>query len=70
MELSRYLAGKEVIRMGSAEFYSETLHPTTVAVQVPMINFVARGTLEDGESFMVQVIWVTIKLYKVQIRFG
>jgi hypothetical protein len=69
MELSRYLAGKEVIRMGSAEFYSEALHPTTDAVQVPMINFVAHGTLEDGESFMVQVIWVTISVYKVQIRF-
>ena len=58
------------LRKGSAEFYSETLHPTTDAVQVPMINFVARGTLEDGESFMVQVIWVTISVYKVQIRFG
>lgn len=55
--------------MGSAEFYSETLHPTTDAVQVPMINFVAHETLEHGDSFMVQLIWVTISVYKVQIRF-
>ena len=69
MQLSRYLAGKEVIRMGSAKFFSETLLPTTDAVRVPMINFVARGTMEDGDSFIVPVIWVTISVYKVQIRF-
>ena len=57
------------LRKGSAAFYSETLHPTTDAVQVPMINFVARGALDDGQPFKVQVIWVTISVLNVQIRF-
>ena len=47
------LAGLPSLLVGSASFYSETIHPTQAA-QVPFIVFVARGTLEDGRLFHVQ----------------
>ena len=37
---------------GSASFYNETLHPDGGA-QVPMINYVAHGMLDDGRTFRV-----------------
>ena len=40
--------------IGSASFYNETLHPAAV---VPMINFMAHGTLDDGRSFEVHGTW-------------
>ena len=39
--------------IGTASFYTETLHPGQAA-QVPLTVFVARGTLEDGRSFQAQ----------------
>jgi hypothetical protein len=41
------------LMVGTASFYTETLHPGQAA-QVPLIVFVARGTLEDGRSFQAQ----------------
>ena len=43
--------------MGTADFFKETLHPTGGA-QVPMIEFNAHGSLEDGRSFRVHVTYV------------
>jgi hypothetical protein len=45
---------------GTADIYSETLHPTGAA-QVPMINYVAVGNLEDGTSFKVHALLVADK---------
>jgi len=42
--------------IGSASFYNETTHPLGGAV-VPMVNFVADGTLADGRSFHTHVTW-------------
>jgi hypothetical protein len=53
---------------GSASFYTETLHPTGV-VKVPMINYVAHGMLEDGQSFKVHVTLVTGSHTDVRITF-
>jgi hypothetical protein len=53
---------------GSASFYTETLHPTGV-VQVPMINYVAHGLLDDGRSFKVHVTLVTGSHTDVRITF-
>jgi len=39
--------------IGTAGFYTETLHPSQAA-RVPLTVFVARGTLEDGRSFQAQ----------------
>lgn len=47
------LAGLPSLLVGSAAFYSETIHPTQAA-NVPFLQFVARGTLEDGRSFQVE----------------
>lgn len=38
---------------GTADFYSETIHPTQAA-NVPFLQFVARGALEDGRLFQVE----------------
>ena len=53
---------------GSASFYTETLHPTGV-VQVPMINYVAHGLVDDGRSFKVHVTLVTGSHMDVRIAF-
>lgn len=49
------LAGLPSLMTGSASFYNETLHPTGAANN-PMINFVARGELEDGQPFFVHAV--------------
>jgi hypothetical protein len=54
--------------VGVADEYSETLHPTG-GVKVPMINFVAQGTLQGGRSFYAHAILVVEKVWKVQIKF-
>lgn len=54
------LAGLSSLLVGTADFYSETLHPTGAA-QVPMINYVARGYLEDGTPFHVHALLVADK---------
>jgi hypothetical protein len=56
------------LRKGTASFYNETLHPTGV-VKVPMINYVASGTLEDGRSFHVHALLVSGKVTNVSIKF-
>jgi hypothetical protein len=59
---------------GSADLYTETLHPSE-AVKVPMINYVAQGHLEDGQSFYVYAVLVypqdpaNWSVWNVQIRF-
>jgi hypothetical protein len=45
---------------GVAGIFSETLHPTGAA-QVPMINFLAFGSLEDGTSFRIHALLVADK---------
>ena len=47
------LEGLPSLLVGTASFYTETLHPSQAA-QVPLTVFVARGTLEDGGSFQAQ----------------
>jgi hypothetical protein len=47
------LAGLPSRLVGTASFYTETLHPTQAA-QVPLTVFVARGMLDDGRSFQAQ----------------
>ena len=54
--------------IGSASFYNETLHPTGGAV-VPMINFVAHGTLVDGRSFQVNATGIGVDYRNVRIEF-
>jgi len=54
--------------IGSADFYNETLHPTGGAV-MPMISFVAHGTLVDGQSFQVHVTWTANADPQVRIEF-
>ncbi len=55
------------LMVGTASFYQEVLHPEGGA-QVPKITVVARGTLEDGRSFHVQVADVN-QHYHVRVRF-
>jgi predicted small secreted protein len=62
------LEGMSSLIKGSAASYTETLHPTG-EVRVPMINYVARGTLENGHSFFVHALVVVDKVVKVQIKF-
>lgn len=62
------LEGMESLLIGSASFYSETLHPTGV-VKVPMINYVAHGALEDGRSFHVHALLVTDRVTNVRVKF-
>ena len=62
------LEGMPSLLTGSASFYKETLHPTGGA-QIPMINFVAHGSLESGQSFKVHVTLVTVSVTHVQIAF-
>lgn len=62
------LEGMSSLVTGSASFYTETLHPTGV-VKVPMINYVAHGLLEDGQSFKVHVTLVTESHMDVRITF-
>jgi len=62
------LEGMPSLLIGSASFYKETLHPTDRA-QVPMINYVAHGSLESGESFKVHATLVTVGVTHVQIAF-
>ena len=52
--------------VGSAAFYTETLHPTG-GVKVPMINYVALGELEDGTPFRVHALLVADRVTNVQI---
>jgi len=47
------LEGLPSLLVGTASFYTETLHPSQAA-QVPLTVFVARGTLEEGGSFQAQ----------------
>jgi hypothetical protein len=54
--------------VGTASFYSETLHPDGGA-QVPMINQVARGMLDDGRSFQLRATFVTVGVMNVRIAF-
>ncbi len=54
--------------IGSASFYNETLHPTGGAM-VPMINFVAHGTLADGRSFQVNATGIGVEFRNVLIKF-
>jgi hypothetical protein len=63
------LEGMQSLLIGSASFYKETLHPTGGA-QVPMINYVAHGSLESGQSFKVHATLVTVGVTHVQIAFN
>ncbi|MEA3336132.1 MAG: hypothetical protein U9R25_09510 [Chloroflexota bacterium] len=54
--------------IGSAGFYKETLHPTGGA-QVPMIQFVAHGMLQDGRSFKVHATLASVGATNVHITF-
>jgi hypothetical protein len=63
------LEGMPSLLIGSASFYKETLHPTDGA-KVPMINYVAHGSLESGESFKVHATLVTVGVTHVQITFN
>jgi hypothetical protein len=62
------LGALESLLIGSASFYEETLHPDG-GVRVPMIEFVAHGTLEDGQSFQVHAALITVGVTNVRIAF-
>jgi hypothetical protein len=49
------LAALPSLLVGSASFYQETLHPVQAA-QVGELEFVARGTLEDGRPFAAHAV--------------
>lgn len=51
------LAELPSLLVGTADFYTETLHPTGGA-KVPMINYVALGYLENGTPFNVHALLV------------
>jgi hypothetical protein len=65
------LAGLPSLLVGTASFYTETLHPTQAA-QVPLTVFVARGMLDDGRSFQAQATRSggAGRLTHVRIAFG
>ena len=63
------LSGLSSLLMGTADFYTETLHPTGV-VKVPMIKFVARGSLENEQSFRVHALLVVDRVTNVQITIA
>jgi hypothetical protein len=54
--------------IGSASFYKETLHPAGGA-QIPTINFVAHGRLQDGRSFQVHATGMATGYRQVKIGF-
>ena len=62
------LQDMDSLLIGSASFYSETLHPDGGA-QVPMINQVAHGMLDDGRSFQLSATYVTVSVMNVRIEF-
>jgi hypothetical protein len=58
--------------VGEASLYKETLLPATGEPDVmkpPMINYVARGTLEDGRTFYVHALMVVDTITNVEITF-
>jgi len=57
-----------LLLIGSASFYNETLHPDGGA-EVPMINYVAHGILDDGRSFQVHATFVTVGVTNIFIAF-
>ena len=62
-ELEALPAGSRLI--GSASYFHQVLQPHDAAV-VPMTQFVARGSLQDGRSFLVRGLFVegtTIQTY-------
>lgn len=63
------LAALPSLLVGSASFYQETLHPIQMA-QVLVLEFVIRGTMEDGRSFQAQGV-VTGNAVRVKhVRIG
>jgi hypothetical protein len=61
------LAGLAPLRVGSADFYHETLHPTG-GTQQNKLTLVARGTLTSGGDFFLQVSEVEGELKHVRIE--
>lgn len=55
------------LQIGFADNYSETLHPTSEDVAIPMINYFATGSLLDGRSFYVHALLVTDRVTEVKI---
>ncbi len=62
------LSSASSLRIGSASFYSETLHPTGGA-QVPHITIDAHGQLTDGTRFQFQTASSGDAFQHVLIRF-
>ena len=58
------LEGLPSLLIGSASFYTETLHPSdpSMVVRSPMIEYQAFGLLEDGRSFQVHAAGVSPNL--------
>lgn len=62
------LAALPSLVVGSATFYSETLHPGSAA-QVPRAVVVASGSLDDGRNFRMQGVESSGELIHVRIEF-
>jgi len=62
------LSGLSSLLVGTADIYTETLHPTGV-VKVPMIEYVAKGSLVNGQSFRVHALLITDRITNVQVTF-
>lgn len=62
------LANMLSLKTGSASFYQETLHPLEGALR-DHLEYNAHGTLADGASFRVHVVYTEANL-NVKIKFG
>lgn len=62
------LAGLSSLQVGTATYYTETLHPLGAAQQ-PVLSLVALGFLEDGRSFEYLAIETHEVLRQVKIEF-
>jgi hypothetical protein len=63
------LADMDSLMIGSADFFSEELHPSEAKLN-SMIQIVARGQLEDGRSFYINALGVAASgHYHTTIRF-
>ena len=65
-ELEALPAGSRLI--GSASYFHQVLQPHDAAV-VPMTQFVARGSLQDGRSFLVRGLFVEGAIIQTHIEF-
>jgi hypothetical protein len=63
------LAAMDSLKVGTATNYQEMLQPDHPGVYDGIIEFNARGMLNDGRSFRVHAVWNNVDNMRVSIEF-